>query len=630
MADKITYLDELLSKKIAVDGTEMEPCGRLNLVAGAGVNLTGTNDAVNNSCNVTITATNLATLATSEVTNDSGVAGATAADALDALDAGKVDTTTSVNAGLGLSGGGSLDSNVTIAISTAGASVGQFLALTGAETVGWADGSSLSAPTGGDAYKVAVANATEDDIAYSSATIQGDVLSISGQQIVDASTGVVIGDAANTGSMTLEVDAVESIYLKAGSNNIVAFSDNGLSMQGSRFVNVGSGWLGLGLAKPSTGTVRMAHGSSFYGLNDAGDTDVALMDWGVTTTDLLTMPGPVQVGSGTYATTGDIRLPPGGVIAAGTSVTCSLGSSNQFVVVAPGGIILNNATSSNSSISAAGAVSSSAGGYTTQMVGSSSGYVQMSALAGQSREVRVADNTTASVTGASIILHGQNCTGATATGGDTFARAGTGTSAGGNAELQSAAGSSGNRVRVNDTGVLIVPSSTGSVQIGAAASADFGSGVGVIGIDEATTDPTGNPTSGGILYVENSTGKLFSEVSRGPSPRLRVLDPWLLLHNASSSTSSSPWRQRMTRPPRASSSTFQRTGVVESRLRSQLRTLTRLAGSSTGRSQPSSTVVASSTWGPGMTLVRAEPWLVPQSRPGLTPFRVTRQWKSRV
>jgi hypothetical protein len=56
-------------------------------------------------------------------------------------------------------------------------------------------------------------------------------------------------------------------------------------------------------------------------------------------------------------------------------------------------------------------------------------------------------------------------------------------------------------------GQQILLGASGGLQIGRTGSTDFGGGAGVIGIDNADTVPTTNPTAGGILYCEGGALK---------------------------------------------------------------------------------------------------------------------------
>ncbi|MCA9626486.1 MAG: hypothetical protein KC766_02415 [Myxococcales bacterium] len=141
-------------------------------------------------------------------------------------------------------------------------------------------------------------------------------------------------------------------------------------------------------------------------------------------------------------------------------------SSTQLWFVAAGGLILNNAVSCNSSIQAATTIQSLSGGYATGLTGGASGSFYFTAATGQTKTILISDLATNSITGATLDIHGQNCTGTTTTGGSVNLKAGTGTSAGGNAELQSAAGASGNRLRVNDSGLTYVSSTGFTEQVG--------------------------------------------------------------------------------------------------------------------------------------------------------------------
>lgn len=105
-----------------------------------------------------------------------------------------------------------------------------------------------------------------------------------------------------------------------------------------------------------------------------------------------------------------------------------------------------------------------------------------------------ANNSTNGATGAPFKVQAQNATGTTSTGGNLLLTSGTGTTIAGQVKLQTGGT---DRITVAATGV----------QIGSGAL-DLGGGIGVIGIDNAGTNPSTNPTSGIIAYVDAGDGYL--------------------------------------------------------------------------------------------------------------------------
>src|SRR5690606_1187907 len=187
----------------------------------------------------------------------------------------------------------------------------------------------------------------------------------------------------------------------------------------------------------TTGTIKLAHGATIYGRDNANFANVELLNWGATA-DQLTFPNGLRAGSGTFSASGTIKLGDDGWITSGTMYLAFTTATNKCTIVASGGIVLNNAVNSNSSITAAGNLVSTTGGYSASLNGTSSGYLTWTAITGQTRSIYITTNPTATATGALFSIQGQDCSGTTsATGGNLFSRAGdatggSGTRVGGN------------------------------------------------------------------------------------------------------------------------------------------------------------------------------------------------------
>lgn len=263
---RLTYLDELLAKRIAVEDADIEPlAGRLRFVGGTGVNITGAYNEATQSTDVTFTASNAAALVTSVHTRTGDVVAAAgdynstqithgSGSVSTALDT-KVDQTTTISAGTGLAGGGDLSANQTLRIDTAGASVGQFVSYLGAETVGWgtvpSDSTKADKPTAG-AYRIAAINAGNNDFAYSAATLDGTDL--------------------NLGAINLKT----------------------------------TGFIGVGASPAASGTVRLAHGATISGRNSGNSADLVTLDIGVTTADSVTLRNARQIN---FVTSSGVEFP---------------------------------------------------------------------------------------------------------------------------------------------------------------------------------------------------------------------------------------------------------------------------------------------------------------------------------
>lgn len=118
-----------------------------------------------------------------------------------------------------------------------------------------------------------------------------------------------------------------------------------------------------------------------------------------------------------------------------------------------------------------------------------------------------ADLTTNSGTGAPATFQAQNETGTTSTGGEARITSGTGTTTAGAVKLQTGGTT---RALVEPKGITLFNGSTG----------DLGAGDGVLGIHNAATVPSTNPTNGGILYVEGGALKF-----RGASGTVTTIAP---------------------------------------------------------------------------------------------------------
>lgn len=105
-----------------------------------------------------------------------------------------------------------------------------------------------------------------------------------------------------------------------------------------------------------------------------------------------------------------------------------------------------------------------------------------------------ADLTTNGGTGAPATFQAQNETGTTSTGGEARVTSGTGTTKAGAVKLQTGGTT---RELVEPKGTTLFNGDTG----------DLGGGDGVLGIHNAVTAPSTNPTNGGVFYVEGGALK---------------------------------------------------------------------------------------------------------------------------
>lgn len=403
---RLTYLDELLAKRIAVEDADIEPlAGRLRFVGGTGVNITGAYNEATQSTDVTFTASNAAALVTSVHTRTGDVV-ASAGDynstqithgsgSVSTALATKADQTITISAGTGLAGGGDLSTNQTLRIDTAGASVGQFVSYLGAETVGWAtvpsDSTKADKPSAG-AYKLATVNAANNDFAYSSATLDGTDL--------------------NLGSVNLKT----------------------------------TGFISVGATLPSVGSIRVESGAyvgeykGLYTIDPNGGADIMLAR-------------ACNSGSTTWCEYG--------ATASGRNTWIYSGGSNNYVTLAPGGTSRLQVSGSSVRwlLTDVGFASNQVNPTLQQ------DYESANTATGDQLTVHAQDciGTTA-VTAGALFLRGGDATGASGTrnGGNLVARAGAGATANGYLELQSGVGASGNRLRVDDSGARFT-SSAGQV-----------------------------------------------------------------------------------------------------------------------------------------------------------------------